>query len=497
MEHTFITILFVDDDEEDFLIVRELVREIKSYKTRIDWEPSYSKALDKAISGEYDILLVDYHLGKLSGIDLMQEAFVHGCDRPFIILTGQGEKNTDLKAIQSGASDYLQKNRLDSYVLEKAMIYAIERNKFKKELIQSQKTYKFLFEELRNKNQIINSILNSLPIVISRLDLNGRIIDIFGSGLKHIDAHKEELLEDHIDSVFCEPEVPIHEVVKNGFVSLEQKTTGENRPNTFQSYYFFNQDSADIVLFAIDVTEIKKTEEAYHQASIENRKLNKMNELLDSIIYMTAHDLRSPISNLKLITHLIEDTDEIDEKLELLDKISDSTNRMENVINGLVEIIEVQKEGVEAPRRISFEEVFEQVYEEHRIHLARLQADVQTDFQEAPDINYQEAFLISIFNNLIGNAIKYHSDKPLELRITTRRSSDYITLSVQDNGIGIDLKKYYKTIFRPFSRINDAKDGKGIGLHLIKTIVEKNGGSIEVESEPGKGSKFIINLSEY
>jgi two-component system, chemotaxis family, CheB/CheR fusion protein len=252
------------------------------------------------------------------------------------------------------------------------------------------------------------------------------------------------------------------------------------------------------VLFSIDITESKKTQEAYQKVNIENRKLNKINELLDNIIFMTAHDLRSPISNLKLITHLISESKDMEEKLELLDKVTEITNRMENVINGLVEIIEVQKEGIDRPKKVSFQKVFEHVYAEYETKLDELNAKIDVDFSKAPEINYQEAFLISIFNNLIGNAIKYHSEKPLEITVSTENVPGFILLEISDNGIGIDLKKYYKTIFRPFSRIKDSqKEGKGIGLHLVKTIVEKNGGSIEVESEPGKGAKFTLYLAEY
>lgn len=498
MENTTIRILFVSWNEKDYLNVSNLIKRIRSYKPKIEWESEYRIALDKAISRKYDILLVDNALGNFKGIDLMREAFVHGCDKPFIILTEQDEEKIDLKAIQSGASDFLHKHRLDSYMLEKAMIYAIERNKFKRELIQSQKTYKYLFEELRNKNQIIDSILNSLPIIIIRLDLSGKIIDLFGSGLQRINTEKEQFLNVHINRLFCEPETAIQNVAKYGFVSVEHKSCVHmDRQDTFQAYYFYNQESADIVLFAIDVTESKKTEEAFQMVNIENQKLYKINELLDSIIYMTAHDLRSPISNLKLITHLIDDSTDIDEKLELIGKVAESTNRMENVINGLVEIIEVQKVGVETPKKARFEEVFQNVYEEYSLRISQLGGEAHADFTEAPEIIYQEAFLVSIFNNLIGNAVKYHSNRSLDIRIATKKYPGYIMLTVQDNGVGIDLKRYYRTIFRPFTRINDNKDGKGIGLHLIKTIVEKNGGGIEVESEPGKGAKFLVRLVEY
>ncbi|MGK7393988.1 MAG: sensor histidine kinase [Candidatus Cyclobacteriaceae bacterium M3_2C_046] len=486
----YIQVLLIDDDEDDFILTKSYIDDIRNYKIKLDWIANHDEALVEITKARHDLYLIDYRLGALSGIDLMRNAISLGCDRPIIILTGQGEGNVDLLAIQSGASDYLAKDQIDSYVLEKSILYAVERNNYKNELIQNQLKYKFLFEELQTKNQIINSILQSIPIVIARLEKSGEIIDIYGSGLNTLNRNIDDLKGIHIKDVFKESVFSLELIEKEGFWASESSIDHLDDFIYFSCYYFLNQEKKEIIFFGIDITEIK-------EVNIANQKLSRINELLDNIIYLAAHDLRSPISNLRLIAHLINDVDEVSEKLEMIAKINESVERMEQVINGLVEIIEVQKEGGDKPRKIVFEEVFEHVYANYEDKLLAVDGNITHDFSQAPYINYLEAFLISIFNNLIGNAIKYRSNRPLHISVETKKLHGFVFLIIKDNGIGIDLRKHGNRIFRPFSRISKHGEGKGIGLHLVKTIVEKNGGSIKVNSQPDQGTQFEILLSEY
>ena len=110
---------------------------------------------------------------------------------------------------------------------------------------------------------------------------------------------------------------------------------------------------------------------------------------------------------------------------------------------------------------------------------------------------YVETFLYSILKNLISNEIKYKKDVPLQINIKGRKEDGFVILKVKDNGIGIDLNKYEKQIFKPFKRFTNTVEGTGVGLYLIKNMISRNGGEIKVESEPGKGTTFYCYLKEY
>jgi signal transduction histidine kinase len=120
------------------------------------------------------------------------------------------------------------------------------------------------------------------------------------------------------------------------------------------------------------------------------------------------------------------------------------------------------------------------------------------DFYDCPRLRYNETYLLSILRNLVSNALKYRSPKrPLQLEITTGRSGPFVLLTVKDNGIGMDGKQVHEKLFKPFSRLSEQGEGKGLGLHLVKHMVEKNGGSIRVESTPNVGTTFRVYLKEY
>src|SRR5436190_13892158 len=124
-----IRVLLVEDDDDDYMLARELFAEIQSKRFIVEWARTYDKGLEAIKSRQFDVCLVDYRLGAENGIELLQKAIDAGCSAPIIILTGQGEHEIDLQAMAAGAADYLVKGRLDSGLLERSIRYAIERNR--------------------------------------------------------------------------------------------------------------------------------------------------------------------------------------------------------------------------------------------------------------------------------------------------------------------------------------------------------------------------------
>ena len=139
-----IRIFLIDDDEDEFVRVRDLIEDIESAKYSLDWTPSYEKGLDSLVEGGHDVYLIDYRLGERNGLELLKEALARGCTKPAIMLTGQGSDAVDQEAMRAGASDFLQKEdvtyRLPSGksagadVFERAIRHAVERGKILEEL---------------------------------------------------------------------------------------------------------------------------------------------------------------------------------------------------------------------------------------------------------------------------------------------------------------------------------------------------------------------------
>src|SRR5690606_18881028 len=155
-------------------------------------------------------------------------------------------------------------------------------------------------------------------------------------------------------------------------------------------------------------------------------------------------------------------------------------------IFGVTNILSMRSNDRSAATVINIENLLDKILLEFNDQLE--QVSIQRNL-EKPNISYIELFLYSIIKNLLSNAIKYRrEDVALAVGITTQSDNDFTLLTVSDNGIGINLESYGNKLFSPFHRVNPQKyKGTGIGLYMIKDILELNGGYITVDSTPGKG----------
>ena len=124
-----LSVLIVEDDDDDFFIARRLLAKATEVRPAIERARGYEEGLAAVTAGRYDISLVDYRLGPRNGLDLLQEASARGCRTPMILLTGQGDRRVDLKAMMAGAADYLVKWEFDAQLLERSIRYARERSR--------------------------------------------------------------------------------------------------------------------------------------------------------------------------------------------------------------------------------------------------------------------------------------------------------------------------------------------------------------------------------
>jgi PAS domain S-box-containing protein len=161
MDENPIKVLLIEDDEDDFVLVRDLLEEIPAHSYQIDWVKGYSAGLHTICSHQHDVCLLDYHLDGRNGVELLEEAFSHGCSLPIILLTGLGDYQVDVEAMKAGAADYLLKNEISAPLLERTIRYAIERRRAGEELRKSEEKYRELVEKARS--------------IIMRLDTQGRI----------------------------------------------------------------------------------------------------------------------------------------------------------------------------------------------------------------------------------------------------------------------------------------------------------------------------------
>src|SRR5688572_3443759 len=176
-----VKVLIVDDDEDDFFITSEYLRQIQEYELQLDWCYRFNDAIVHLQKRDYDMYFVDYRLGAKTGLDFLKEAVRVGCEEPIVVLTGKGNKDVDIEAMQMGATDYLIKTELNTDKLERCIRYSLERTAYLKALRANEKKYRNIFELSKDAVFIADRKL-------SFLDMNQATSILLGYDEKELDG---------------------------------------------------------------------------------------------------------------------------------------------------------------------------------------------------------------------------------------------------------------------------------------------------------------------
>ena len=241
-----------------------------------------------------------------------------------------------------------------------------------------------------------------------------------------------------------------------------------------------------------DITDRKRVEEELaHQAA----ELARSNADLQQFAFVASHDLQEPLRTMTAYAQLLSRRaeDKLDEaSLEYLGFIIDGASRMQRLINDLLAFSRILHGHERALEQVDLDPVV--AWAIMNLNTAIKESGAVIEYENLPTVKGNQQELVQLVQNLLANAIKYRSSEPPHIRITTEEREGEVCVSVSDNGIGID-PQYHEHIFGVFKRLH-GKDvpGTGIGLALCKRIVEKHGGRIWVESQPGHGATFRFVL---
>lgn len=241
-----------------------------------------------------------------------------------------------------------------------------------------------------------------------------------------------------------------------------------------------------------DITH-KKIHEIELQKTLD--ELKRSNSELEQFAYVASHDLQEPLRMISSFTQLLErryKNQLDDDAIDYIHYAVDGAKRMQELINDLLIFSRVKSKAGEF-KSVDLDNVIDEVL--FNLEIAIEKNDTVITKEGLPMIFGDYSQMVQVFQNLIGNAIKYRSKKTPKIQIYSKKEDDYWLFSIKDNGIGIE-SEYFDHIFQIFKRLHtpDEYEGTGIGLAITKRIIDRHGGEIWVESEPGNGSTFYFTI---
>ncbi|WP_103069669.1 sensor histidine kinase [Aquimarina sediminis] len=224
------------------------------------------------------------------------------------------------------------------------------------------------------------------------------------------------------------------------------------------------------------------------------QELMAKNKQLEDYAYITSHNLRSPVANIFMLAKFLEESNLNEEQMGYIDMIKNSAEILNNTMKDLINVVQINQSTDMVIQSISLQEICTKVERQLSALIMETGAKIITNF-EVDEISYSIAYITSVFLNLISNSLKYRSPARVpEIQISSKKIDNRIQLLFEDNGLGIDLKKYKDKVFGFRKTFHNNGDARGLGLFIVKSQIEALKGTITVDSELNKGTKFTINI---
>jgi two-component system, cell cycle sensor histidine kinase and response regulator CckA len=494
-----IKVLLVDDDEDDFLITRDLLSKIRERRHNLDWLNNYHDGLAAVKKGEHDLCLLDYRLGERTGLELLRESQSFKSRPPIILLTGQGDQEIDLEAMKAGAADYLVKGRLSADSLERAIRYAIERKRAQ--------------ETLRHERDFISRIMETSPsgIVVTDCEgkitfanpragdvlqlanpsaqtvnvLNWRVADLDGNLLSgQISPLKNALLSG-------EPAYDLHHVIE--FPDGRRSVLSTNATPLFSS-----EGRIDGMIVAVeDITQRLALETQLRQS----QKMDSLGQLAAGV----AHDINNVLTIIQGHAGILLGSAPTDSVIaKSASQISAASERAAGFIRHLLAF---SRKQIYRTKILDLNDVLHNLetllprmlgshitLETHCVsHLPHIAADTALVEQIIMNLAINARDAMPKGGKLVIETSEVSLDAVSIRHHPEGRAGHFVCLTVADTGCGIE-PGLIRRIFEPFFTTKDVGKGTGLGLATVYAVVKQHHGWIEVQSEVGAGATFKIYL---
>ncbi len=368
------------------------------------------------------------------------------------------------------------------------------------EIVELIDTQAIRIKEVESELLLIQHLINQSIDALQIATEDGKMIFANEEAAKRIGYTVEQLQQLYVsdfENLFEEEgawEKHLEEVktLPNGMLVIGEnvRSDGTIFPVEVSVKYIQLNNQGYLMAVSRDITERQKAEKKQQQLI---KDLEAANKELKDFAYIVSHDLKAPLRSIGSLTDwLIQDyTEEIDDAgREYLSLLKKRVSRMHNLIEGILHYSRIGRVE-DSIKSLNLNELVEEVIESLEVPPS-FNITVEN---ELPHIKNDATRIKQVFQNLISNAIKYNDKEEGLVKVSAKENGQFWHFCVTDNGPGID-SKYHKKIFKIFQKLDarDKVEGTGIGLTIVKKIIEHNEGKVWIESEAGSGTKFFFTL---
>ena len=365
---------------------------------------------------------------------------------------------------------------------------------------------------LITENQF-KTLVNSNPDIITRIDKNLTYQFINDSISKIRNMEVESIIGKNMRDVQGEGDQQVNETfirhVEAAFKTNKTETfefetyTNSNQYNYFQiSIIPLEHQEGGLPIDVLTITKNITNQKLYElelKRNIDNLELladgiEKKRKILEDFTYIVSHNLRSPVGNLAVLLNMLKAETDDAMRNTFLQKIEIAFENLSTTVTDLTNVVRIRQDTEIHKEELFFQDIVSRHIINLEMQIKETAANITCDFDACEKINYPKVYLESIFLNLLTNAIKYRSPKraPQIIFKSNIDKDGMISLTCEDNGMGINLERYGAKLFGLNKTFHEHPDAKGSGLFITKNQIETMGGTIYAESEVDTGTKFII-----
>ena len=451
------------------------MRQISEYNLTIDWSYRFNDAVELLKQRRYDMYFVDYRLGAKTGLDFLKEAVQLGSEEPIVLLTGKGNKEVDIEAMQMGATDYLVKTELNTDKLERCIRYALERTEYLKALRANERKYRNIFELSKDAVFIADKQLHFL-------DMNAATTDLLGYTAEELRQKTVyELIVDEMDKKLLEKYLYEEGEVSDLELELLPKN-GEKKTCIFSlTSPLDNTGTVTYQGLIHDITNLNQAE----KANLQVEKLGATGRLVRTL----AHEVRNPLNNINMsVEQLTHDPASEDAPL-FLDIIQRNSKRIGDLIT---ELLDTSRPTELIFERCTLQGIMDESIAEALDRITLQRTNMQIRYcNDACYVMANKDKLKIAFLNIIINAIEAMASGVGELDIDINTNGIIHTVVIKDNGCGI-AEEHISRLFEPY--YTSKRNGMGLGLAATLNILQSHKAHIDVTSALNQGTTFTISF---